>query len=45
MSGILATFVPVIDHQTIGRILDTAEIVDVISDFINLKKRGVNYIG
>ncbi|NQU86453.1 MAG: DNA primase, partial [Mariniphaga sp.] len=34
-----------IDHATIGRILDTAEIVDVISDFINLRKRGVNYLG
>ncbi|MBN2775528.1 MAG: DNA primase, partial [Prolixibacteraceae bacterium] len=34
-----------IDQATIARILDTAEIVDVISDFINLKKRGVNYLG
>ena len=34
-----------IDPATIGRILDSAEIVDVISDFISLKKRGVNYMG
>ncbi|MFC2118790.1 DNA primase [Bacteroidota bacterium] len=34
-----------IDYTTIQKILDTAEIQDVISDFISLKKRGVNYIG
>lgn len=34
-----------IDQQTIGRILDAADIVDVVSDFVSLKKRGVNYIG
>ncbi len=34
-----------IDHSTIQRIIDTAEIVDVVQDFVNLKKRGVNYIG
>ncbi|NOY95221.1 MAG: DNA primase [Chlorobi bacterium] len=34
-----------IDQGTIGRILDSAEIVDVVSDFINLRKRGVNYLG
>ncbi len=34
-----------IDQQTIGRIIDAAEITDVISDFINLRKRGVNYLG
>ena len=34
-----------IDQQTIGRIIDAAEIIDVISDFINLRKRGVNYLG
>lgn len=27
------------------RILDTADIVEVVSDFVNLKKRGANYIG
>lgn len=34
-----------IDQNTIARILDSAEIVEVISDFINLKRRGVNYLG
>lgn len=34
-----------IDQATIDRILDTAQIVDVVSDFVTLRKRGVNYIG
>ncbi|OFX88063.1 MAG: DNA primase [Bacteroidetes bacterium GWF2_33_16] len=34
-----------IDHNTIQRIIDTAEIIDVIQDFVSLKKRGVNYLG
>lgn len=34
-----------IDFNTIQRIIDTAEIVDVVQDFVNLKKRGVNYLG
>jgi DNA primase len=34
-----------IDQQTIGRILDAADIVDVVGDYVSLKKRGVNYIG
>ena len=34
-----------IDKQTIDRILDAAQIVDVVSDFVTLRKRGVNYIG
>ncbi len=36
-----------IDHGTIERIVETAngQIVDVISDYISLKKRGVNYLG
>lgn len=34
-----------IDQSTIQRILDAAEIVDVISEFVPLKKRGVNYLG
>lgn len=33
-----------IDHNTIQKILDTAEIVDVVSDFVSLKRRGANYI-
>lgn len=34
-----------IDHNTIQRIIDTAEIIEVVQDFVNLKKRGVNYLG
>lgn len=34
-----------IDQPTIEKILDTAQIVDVVSDFVSLKKKGVNYIG
>ncbi len=34
-----------IDRNTIERIMDAADIVEVIQDFVNLKKRGVNYIG
>lgn len=34
-----------IDHQTIDRILDSAQIVEVVSEFVQLKKRGVNYLG
>lgn len=34
-----------IDRETTQRILDTADIVDVVSDFVSLKRRGANYIG
>lgn len=34
-----------IDQVTVERILDAAEIVEVVSDFVNLKRRGVNYLG
>jgi DNA primase len=34
-----------IDFNTIQRIIDTAEITEVVQDFVNLKKRGVNYLG
>lgn len=34
-----------IDQPTIDRILDTANIVDVVSEFVTLRKRGINYIG
>ena len=33
-----------IDRATINRILDAANIVDVIGEFVSLKKRGVNHI-
>lgn len=34
-----------IDKATIDRIHDAAQIVEVVSDFVTLKKRGVNYVG
>ncbi len=34
-----------IDQATIDRILDAAQIVDVVSEFVTLRKRGVNFVG
>lgn len=34
-----------IDQPTVDRIIDAAQIVDVVSDFVTLRKRGVNYVG
>lgn len=34
-----------IDQPTIGRIFETADIVEVISEFVQLKKSGTNYKG
>lgn len=34
-----------IDHYTVERILDAAQITDVVQEFVTLKKRGVNYLG
>ena len=34
-----------IDQITIGRIQDSAQIVDVVSDFVTLRRRGVNMVG
>ena len=34
-----------IDQTTVQQILDAADIVDVVSDFVSLKKRGSNWIG
>lgn len=34
-----------IDQATIDRIVDAAQIVDIVSDFVTLKKRGVNFVG
>jgi DNA primase len=41
----LFTFATMIDHATIERIIDAAEISDVVSDFVTLRKRGVNLLG
>ena len=34
-----------IDRATVERIMDAAQIVDVVSDFVTLRKAGVNYKG
>ena len=34
-----------IDHATVQRIMDAADIVDVVSDFVHLKRSGANYKG
>ena len=34
-----------IDQPTLDRILDAAQIVDVVSEFVTLRKRGVNFVG
>ncbi len=34
-----------IDHSTIERIFDAAQITEVVQEFVSLKKRGVNYLG
>ncbi len=34
-----------IDQATIDRIMDAVQITDVVSDFVTLRKRGVNYVG
>lgn len=34
-----------IDYATIERIIQAAEITDVVGDFVSLKRRGVNFLG
>jgi len=34
-----------IDNATVQRILDASDIVEVVSDFVTLKRRGANYVG
>ncbi len=34
-----------IDNVTIGRIQDAAQILEVVSDFVTLRRRGANYVG
>lgn len=34
-----------IDQSTVQRIFDTAQIDEVVSDFVTLRKRGVNFLG
>jgi len=42
---LFSIFVGMIDQSTVTRIFDASEISDVVSDFVTLKKRGVNYLG
>ncbi len=34
-----------IDQETVNRIIDRADIAEVVQDFVNLKRRGVNFLG
>lgn len=34
-----------IDRPTIAKIMDTTKIEEVVSEFVTLKKRGINYVG
>ncbi len=34
-----------IEKETVEKILDAADIVDVVSDFVHLRRRGANYVG
>lgn len=34
-----------IDQLTVDRIFEAAQIIDVVQDFVTLKRRGVNYLG
>lgn len=34
-----------IDRQTIDKIMDAADIVEVVSEFVSLRKRGTSYLG
>ena len=41
----IQTFNDMIDRATVDRIIDAANIVDVVSEFVTLKKSGANYKG
>ena len=34
-----------IDRNTVQQIIDTADVVDVVSDFVTLRRRGANWVG
>jgi len=42
---LLPKFGKMIDQFTIDKIFNAAQIVDVVSDFVTLRKRGVNFVG
>ena len=41
----LFTFAGMIDRATVDKIMDAVNIVDVVGEFVNLRKSGVNYKG
>src|SRR5450759_3906286 len=43
--GYCSNLTIMIDRSTVERILDAAQIVDVVQEFVPLKKRGVNFLG
>ncbi len=43
--AVFITFARMIDQRTIQQILDSAEIADVVGDFVTLKRRGTSMIG
>jgi len=42
---LLLSYPLMIDQATIDRIMDAAHIEDVVSQFVTLKRRGINYVG
>ena len=42
---VVTLYVAMIDRPTIDRIMDAANIVDVVSEFVSLRKSGANYKG
>jgi DNA primase len=42
---LITLFILMIEQSVIEQIFDTAQIVDVVQDYVSLKKRGVNYLG
>lgn len=43
--SIYITFVPMIDRATVDKIMEATNIVDVVGEFVNLRKSGTNYKG
>ena len=41
--GIIAIFADMIDRETVDRIYAAANIVDIIGEYVTLKRKGVNY--
>ena len=43
--SLIRTFVGMIDRATVDKIMEATNIVDVVGEFVNLRKSGVNYKG